>query len=108
MHQREPILDKNLPTPIERTRVFTTAHDQQTRVVIECGRGERKRFAENEPLGTLVLDELPPRRRGEVKIEVTFRVDTDGILHVRARDADTGASCDADLTILGAPTRGAA
>ena len=84
------------------------AHDQQTRVVIECGRGERKRFAENEPLGTLVLDELPPRRRGEVKIEVTFRVDTDGILHVRARDADTGASCDADLTILGAPTRGAA
>ncbi|MBK7076212.1 MAG: Hsp70 family protein [Myxococcales bacterium] len=104
----EPILDKNLPTPIERTRVFTTAHDQQTRVVIECGRGERKRFAENEPLGTLVLDELPPRRRGEVKIEVTFRVDTDGILHVRARDADTGASCDADLTILGAPTRGAA
>ena len=104
----EPILDKNLPTPIERTRVFTTAHDQQRRVVIECGRGEHKRFAENEPLGTLVLDDLPPRRRGEVKIEVTFRVDTDGILHVRARDADTGASCDADLTILGAPTRGAA
>ena len=101
----EPILEKNLPTPIERTRVFTTAHDQQARVVIECGRGEARRFADNEPLGTLVLDGLPPRRRGEVRIEVTFRVDTDGILHVRARDADTGTSTEAQLTILGAPTK---
>jgi len=101
----EPILEKNLPTPIERTRVFTTAHDQQARVVIECGRGEARRFADNEPLGTLVLEGLPPRRRGEVRIEVTFRVDTDGILHVRARDADTGTMTEAQLTILGAPTR---
>ncbi|MBK9036379.1 MAG: Hsp70 family protein [Myxococcales bacterium] len=104
----EPILEKNLPTPIERTRVFTTAHDQQTRVVIECGRGEARRFADNEPLGQLVLADLPPRRRGEVRIEVTFRVDTDGILHVRARDADTGTTCEAQLTILGAPTQRAA
>ncbi|MEZ4403544.1 MAG: Hsp70 family protein [Kofleriaceae bacterium] len=104
----EPILEKNLPTPIERTRVFTTAHDSQTRVVIECGRGEHRKFADNEPLGTLILDELPPRRRGEVRIEVTFRVDPDGILHVRARDADTGIAREASLTILGAPARKAA
>lgn len=104
----EAILEKNLPTPIERTKVFTTAHDHQTRVVIECGRGEAKRFADNEPLGTLILEGLPPRRRGEVKIEVTFRVDTDGILLVRARDADTGIAREAQLTILGAPARKAA
>ncbi|MBP8805514.1 MAG: Hsp70 family protein [Kofleriaceae bacterium] len=104
----EAILEKNLPTPIERTRVFTTAHDHQTRVVIECGRGEARRFADNEPLGTLILEDLPPRRRGEVRIEVTFRVDTDGILMVRARDADTGIAREAALTILGAPTREAA
>ncbi|HVV87901.1 MAG TPA: Hsp70 family protein [Kofleriaceae bacterium] len=99
----EQILDKNLPTPIERTRTFTTAHDQQTIVVIECCRGEAKRFVDNEPLGQLVLEGLPPRRRGEVRIDVTFRVDTDGILHVRARDADTGIAREAMLQVFGAP-----
>ena len=99
----EQILDKNLPTPIERTRTFTTARDQQTMVVIECCRGEAKRYADNEPLGQLVLEGLPARRRGEVRIDVTFRVDTDGILHVRARDADTGIAREAQLQVLGAP-----
>jgi molecular chaperone DnaK len=100
----ERLIDKNSPIPIERTKVFSTARDGQTRVVLECCRGEDRRFADNEPLGQLVLDELPPRARGEVKIEVTFRVDTDGILHVRARDAATGANQEVSLTILGAPT----
>ncbi len=99
----EPILEKNLPTPIERSRTFSTAHDHQTRVVIDCGRGEARKFGDNEPLGQLVLEGLPPRRRGEVKIEVTFRVDTDGLLHVRARDADTGIGREAELQIYGAP-----
>ena len=100
----ERLIDKNSPIPIERTKVFSTARDGQTRVVLECCRGEDRRFADNEPLGQLVLDELPPRPRGEVKLEVTFRVDTDGILHVRARDAATGANQEVSLTILGAPT----
>jgi len=99
----ERLLDKNAPIPIERTRTFSTAHDQQTRVVIECCRGEARRYGDNEPLGQLVLDELPARARGQVKIEVTFRVDTDGILHVRANDADTGAAKDASLSVIGAP-----
>ena len=99
----EQILEKNLPTPIERTRTFTTARDHQTIVVIECCRGEARRYADNEPLGQLVLEGLPPRRRGEVRIDVTFRVDTDGILHVRARDADTGIVREAALQVLGAP-----
>ena len=100
----ETILERNLPTPIERTKTFTTAHDHQAQVVIECCRGESRKFAENEPLGRLVLDGLPPRRRGECKIDVTFRVDSDGILHVRARDADTGLVREAQLQVLGAPT----
>ncbi|HVK75123.1 MAG TPA: Hsp70 family protein [Kofleriaceae bacterium] len=100
----EQILDRNLPTPIERTKTFTTARDHQTQVVLECCRGESRRFAENEALGRLVLEGLPPRRRGEVKIDVTFRVDGDGILHVHARDADTGIACEAQLQVLGAPT----
>ncbi len=99
----EQILDKNLPTPIERTKTFTTARDHQSQVAIACCRGESRRYADNEPLGNLVLDGLPPRRRGECKIDVTFRVDTDGILHVRARDADTGIAREAQLQVIGAP-----
>jgi molecular chaperone DnaK len=104
----ERLLEKNAPIPIERTRLFSTAHDQQTRVVIDCCRGEAKRYGDNEPLGQLVLDHLPARARGQVKIEVTFRVDTDGILHVRANDADTGAAKDVSLSVIGAPVAAAA
>ena len=99
----EEILERNLPTPIERTRTFTTARDHQTQVVIECVRGSARKVIENEPLGRLVLEGLPPKRRGEVRIDVTFRVDQDGILHVRARDADSGISQEAVLEVFGAP-----
>jgi molecular chaperone DnaK len=102
----ERLIEKNAPIPIERTKVFTTARDDQTKVVIDCCRGELRRYSENEPLGQLVLDDLPARKRGEVKIEVTFRVDTDGILHVRAHDIATGAAQEVSLTILGAPVAG--
>ncbi len=100
----ELLLDKNLPIPIERSRVFTTVRDDQTRVEIHCCRGEAKRYVDNEPLGVLVLEDLPRRARGVIAIEVTFRVDTDGILHVRARDTVSGARREARLAILGAPT----
>ncbi len=101
----ESILDKNAPIPIERTKIFTTAHDRQTHVVIDCGRGEERKFADNEVLGTLELDKLEPRLRGESQIEVTFRVDADGILHVRARDKATGTKAEARLTVIGAPVQ---
>jgi molecular chaperone DnaK len=99
----ERLLEKNAPIPIERTKVFTTAHDHQTHVLIECCRGESRRFDENEPIGTLQLTELQPAARGEVQIEVTFRVDTDGILHVRARDKKTGKKQEVSLNVIGAP-----
>ncbi len=100
----EMLLEKNLPIPIERCRTFTTLRDNQTRVEIHCCRGEAKRYVDNEPLGMLVLDDLPELRRGELRIEVTFRVDTDGILHVRARDTASGVKREARLSILGAPS----
>ena len=99
----ERLLDKNAPIPIERTRVFSTSRDHQTRVEIDCCRGEEKRYSENEPLGTLVLEELPSMPRGELKIEVSFRVDADGILHVRASDHTSGQRQEAHLQVLGAP-----
>jgi len=102
----EKLLDKNSPIPIERSRVFTTARDNQTRVEIECCRGESRRYAENEPLGKLVLEALPAKPRGDLKIEVSFRVDADGILHVRAADVDSGQRQEASLQVIGAPTAG--
>ena len=100
----ERLLEQNAPIPIERTKMFTTAHDYQTKVVLDCCRGEAKRYADNEPLGTITLDDLSREMRGEAKIEVTFRVDADGILHVRARDLRTGAKQEISLNVLGAPT----
>jgi molecular chaperone DnaK len=100
----ERILDKNSPIPIERTRVFTTARDNQSRVEIACCRGESRRYTENEPLGALLLEGLPPKARGDLKVEVCFRVDADGILHVRAADADSGAAQEARMQVFGAPT----
>jgi molecular chaperone DnaK len=99
------LLEKNSPIPIERTRVFTTARDNQTRVEIDCCRGESRRYAENEPLGTLMLENLEPKRRGDLKIEVCFRVDADGILHVSAADPESGNIQEASLQVIGAPTQ---
>jgi molecular chaperone DnaK len=99
----ERLLDKNAPIPIERTRIFTTSRDNQTRVEIDCCRGEHRRYSENEPLGTLLLDGLQPRPRGDLKIEVQFRVDADGILHVRASDQASGQRQEVHLQVLGAP-----
>jgi len=63
------------------------------------------RTPNNEALGSLVLEDLPPAPRGETRIEVTFRVDTDGILHVRARDQKTGQAQEAKLNVIGAPVQ---
>jgi len=100
----ERLLDKNSPIPIEKTRIFTTARDNQTRVEIDCCRGESRRFQDNEPLGKLVLDALTPKARGDLKVEVTFRIDSDGILHVRAADVESGKRQEARLQVFGAPT----
>jgi molecular chaperone DnaK len=97
------ILEKNAPIPIERTKSFTTARDGQTRVVITCVRGEARKRAEGEVLGELILEDIPAAPRGEVELAVTFRVDTDGILHVRAVDARTGQARQARLNVIGAP-----
>jgi len=99
----ERLLDKNAPIPIEKTRVFTTARDNQTRVEIDCCRGEARRYTDNEPLGTIILEDLPPRPRGDLQIEVSFRVDADGILHVNASDQVSGMRQEAHLQVLGAP-----
>jgi len=98
------LIDANTPVPCDRTRAFATASDQQTLVTIRVAQGRSKRFAENTFLGELELTEIPPAPRGEMQIAVTFEIDVDGILKVRARDVKTGRETAARLQLIGAQT----
>jgi molecular chaperone DnaK len=98
----ERIIDRNVPVPVEQTRIFSTSADNQSSVRIQVCQGESRRFDENVPLGELELTDLMPARRGEASIEVTFKVDTNGILRVRARDGATGAAREAAVNVRGA------
>lgn len=98
------IIPANSPVPCEKTRTFLTASDGQTVVSIKVAQGESSKFASNTRLGDLVLSDLRKARRGEVKVEVTFELDADGILNVRALDPDTGRANTASMKLLGAST----
>lgn len=100
----ETIIERNTPIPVERTRKFITSKDFQTRVDINVSQGEEKKFADNEQLGTLSLQGLPSAKRGETEIEVTFTIDVDGILNVRAVDSKTQQKTEAAVKVIGAPT----
>lgn len=84
------IIPASEPLPASNTRLFSTARDNQQQVRIQVCQGDSRRFAENMPLGVLVLDQLPPRPRGDVRIKVTFSIDADGVLEAHARDEQTG------------------
>jgi molecular chaperone DnaK len=95
------LIEANTPVPCDRTRVFLTASDGQTTVVVKVAQGESDRFAENTYLGDLFLSDLTPAARGEVAVAVTFEIDVDGILNVRARDEASGRETTARLQMLG-------
>jgi len=95
------LIDRNQAIPAERTRVFATARDQQTEVVIRICQGGERTFAQNVALGELRLDGIAAAPRGQVRIEVTFLVDADGILQVSAKDVATGHANRVSLRVLG-------
>jgi molecular chaperone DnaK len=97
----EPLVAKNTPIPAERGRVFSTARDGQTAVRIRVCQGAARRFDANTRIGELRLDGLRSAPRGEVKIQVEFLVDANGLLSVTARDLETGRATQATLSILG-------
>jgi molecular chaperone DnaK (HSP70) len=85
------LIEKNAPVPAEKKRVFTTNQDEQTEVQIRVFQGEDPRASLNELLGDFVLTGIEPAPRLTPKIQVTFSLDEDGILSVRAVDKRTGA-----------------
>ncbi len=85
-----PMIPRNTTIPTEKTQIFSTAADNQTQVEIHVLQGERPMAKDNISLGRFILDGIPPAPRGVPQIEVTFKINADGILEVKAKDKGTG------------------
>ncbi len=87
---RTALIERNTTIPTSKSQIFSTAADNQTQVEINVLQGEREMAKDNKSLGRFVLDGIPPARRGIPQVEVTFDIDSNGILHVSAKDKNTG------------------
>lgn len=84
------LIEKNTTIPASRSQIFSTAADNQTSVEIHVVQGERPMAPDNKSLGRFILDGIPPAPRGLPQVEVTFDVDANGILNVKAKEKTTG------------------
>jgi molecular chaperone DnaK len=85
-----PMIERNTTIPAKKSQIFSTASDNQPAVDIRICQGERPMFSDNKLLGNFKLDGIAAARRGEPQIEVTFDIDANGILHVSAKDKQSG------------------
>ena len=97
----EPIIPRNTTIPCRKSKVFTTALDNQDMVRVHILQGEREMSEHNKSLGKLELHGLPPAPRGVPEIEVTFELDANGIMNVRAKDLGTGKAQSARIVSSG-------
>ena len=87
---RTPLIERNTTVPTQKSQIFSTAADNQPSVEIHVLQGEREMAMDNKTLGRFILDGIPPSPRGIPQIEVTFDIDANGILSVKAKDKATG------------------
>lgn len=84
------LIERNTTIPTSKSQVFSTAADNQTQVEINIVQGEREMAVDNKSLGRFILDGIPPAPRGVPQVEVSFDIDANGILNVKAKDKATG------------------
>ena len=94
-----PLITRNTTIPTTKSQIFSTAEDNQPAVDIFVFQGERSMARDNKMLGHFKLDGIRPARRGEPRIEVTFNIDVNGIVNVKAKDLDTNK--EQQITISG-------
>jgi len=92
------LIERNTTIPVRKSEIFTTAEDNQSTVEIHVLQGERAMAKDNISLGRFHLTGIPPAPRGVPKIEVTFDIDANGILHVTAKDLGTGKAQSITIT----------
>lgn len=95
------IIERNTTVPTSKSQVFSTAADGQTSVEIHVLQGEREMAADNKTLGRFNLENIPPAPRGIPQIEVTFDIDANGIVNVKAKDKGTGSEQKISITNAG-------
>lgn len=95
---RTPIIERNTTIPAEKSQIFSTAADNQSSVEIHVLQGEREMAADNKTLGRFILEGIPPAPRGVPQVEVTFKIDANGILNVSAKDKGTGKEQSITIT----------
>ena len=95
----EPVIESNTPVPIEQSRRFTTARDDQESVAIRVYQGESRIASENELLGEFEFSGFTKGRRSEVEIDVAFEINVDGIVEVTASDPNTGEQASTSITL---------
>ena len=83
------LIDRNTTIPTKKSQIFSTAEDNQNAVTLRCFQGEREMAADNKMLGQFNLESIPPAPRGMPQIEVTFDIDANGIVTVKAKDKGT-------------------
>ncbi|MGH7777132.1 MAG: molecular chaperone DnaK [Candidatus Dormibacterales bacterium] len=92
------LIERNTTIPTSRSQVFSTAADSQTSVEVHVLQGEREMSGDNRTLGRFILDGIPPAPRGMPQVEVTFDIDANGILTVKAQDKGTGREQSVTIT----------
>lgn len=95
---RTPLIDRNTTIPTEKSQIFSTAADNQTSVEVHILQGEREMAKDNKTLGRFILDGIPPAPRGVPQVEVTLKIDANGILNVSAKDKATGKEQSITIT----------
>ena len=95
----EPVIERNTPVPIEQTRTFTTFQDHQESVQIRVYQGDHRQAEDNTLLGQFEFSGFEKGLRSDVKIDVTFEIDADGIVNVTASDQRTGEAASTQITL---------